>query len=614
MSFPSALRGTLYRVGPGRFERGGTRYASVLDGDGRVDRLHFENGTVTVTSRFVETPQFMAEERAGAILHRRAFGTGGSYRLRSLKNEANTALVYHGGELLALWEGGAASALDPTTLAFLGGHTLGGAASLAPAFTTRHAALDSALGIGGDAVCAHSHVDPATGRRVMLLAQHSLAHTRLRFVEFAADSFLHSERAYTVSGFTHVHDFAVTPSSYVFFTPRLHFDVLSFRAGKSALACVRQHAGDSTLVTLPRTGSARARTHSVHRWFATHLVGARVDEDETCVDAFGIDELCEHPDVRAAACRRFVTGQGSTLLATPTCEFPAAGGHVVYFAGTRHTAMDSLAQMDTATGQTEYLTVEGGVHLEPVVAGDFVLVFVLKDRQQYVRVVERERFTEVCIVRVEGTNFVPYYDRTAIEQGALDGRAPVIAWAADPVELFFLQIQGSGRLRLPDGGVMRIGYATQNGRDYTGIGKLMLDRGILARGEASMQGIMAWLRANPEQGRAIMRENKSYVFFRELTGPGPLGAMGHPVTGQGSVAADPKFVPLGAPVFLSMDRQDANGLWVAQDTGGAIKGANRFDTFWGAGDEARAIAGGMAARGTAWLLLPKGTLARLTGG
>lgn len=212
--------------------------------------------------------------------------------------------------------------------------------------------------------------------------------------------------------------------------------------------------------------------------------------------------------------------------------------------------------------------------------------------------------------RVDGTKFVPYHDRTAIEQGALAGRGLEIAWAADPVELFFLQIQGSGRLRLPDGGVMRIGYASQNGRDYTGIGKLMLDRGILAKGQASMQGIMGYLHANPEQGRAIMRENKSYVFFRELTGPGPLGAMGLPVTGRGSVAADPKFVPMGAPVFLSMDRQDATGIWVAQDTGGAIKGSNRFDTFWGAGDEARAIAGGMAARGTAWLLLPKGTLAR----
>ncbi len=216
--------------------------------------------------------------------------------------------------------------------------------------------------------------------------------------------------------------------------------------------------------------------------------------------------------------------------------------------------------------------------------------------------------------RVEGTGFVPYYDRTAIEEGALAGRGLEIAWAADPVEMFFLQVQGSGRLRLPDGGVMRIGYAGQNGRDYTGIGKLMRDRGLLAAGQASMQGLMAWLRAHPEEGRAIMRENKSFVFFRELTGAGPLGAMGLPVTGQASVAADIRFVPLGAPVFLSMDRTDATGLWVAQDTGGAIKGANRFDTFWGAGDDARAIAGGMSARGTAFLLLPIGTIARIAGG
>jgi membrane-bound lytic murein transglycosylase A len=213
--------------------------------------------------------------------------------------------------------------------------------------------------------------------------------------------------------------------------------------------------------------------------------------------------------------------------------------------------------------------------------------------------------------RVEGKNFVPYYDRTAIEEGRLDGRAPVIAYANDPVEIFFLQVQGSGRLRLPDGGVMRIGYAGQNGRDYTGIGKLMRDRGLLGPGQASMQGIMGYLRAHLEEGRAIMRENKSFVFFKELTGAGPLGAMGLPVTGWTSAAVDPKFVPLGAPAFLSMDRTDATGLWVAQDTGGAIKGANRFDTFWGAGDDARAIAGGMSARGSALLLLPRASVARL---
>jgi membrane-bound lytic murein transglycosylase A len=213
--------------------------------------------------------------------------------------------------------------------------------------------------------------------------------------------------------------------------------------------------------------------------------------------------------------------------------------------------------------------------------------------------------------RVEGANFTRYYDRTAIESGALDGRGLELAWAADAAEFFFLQVQGSGRLRLPDGGIMRIGYDTQNGRGYVGIGKLLLDRGELQRGQASMQGILDYLRADPVRGAAVMNENPSWVFFRELTGPGPLGALGVPVTGRASVAADPKYVPLGAPVFLSLDRAEPNGLWIAQDTGGAIKGANRFDSFWGAGDEARAIAGGMAARGSALLLLPRASIARL---
>jgi len=213
--------------------------------------------------------------------------------------------------------------------------------------------------------------------------------------------------------------------------------------------------------------------------------------------------------------------------------------------------------------------------------------------------------------KIAGEALVPYDERAAIDAGSLAGRAPIIAWAADPIDFFFLQIQGSGRLRAPDGSVVRIGYATQNGRDYVGIGALMRERGLLASGQANMQGIVDWLRTHPVEGRAIMHENKSYVFFRELTGPGPLGALGYPVSGGSSVAVDPKFVPLGAPVFLALDRAEPNGLWVAQDTGGAIKGANRFDTFWGAGDQARIIAGGMSARGQALLLVPVGTYDRL---
>jgi len=211
--------------------------------------------------------------------------------------------------------------------------------------------------------------------------------------------------------------------------------------------------------------------------------------------------------------------------------------------------------------------------------------------------------------------FQPYFDRGQIEDGALAGRGLEIGWVADPVELFFLQVQGSGRLRAPDGTVMRIGYAGQNGWPYTGIGTVMHQRGLIgsAPGQypGSMQGLMQYLRDHPEDGKALMRENRSYVFFRELTGDGPIGALGVPVRRQASLAADPAFVPLGAPVFLALDRTEASGLWIAQDTGGAIKGANRFDSFWGAGVDARIIAGGMSGRGTALILLPKGTVARL---
>lgn len=214
--------------------------------------------------------------------------------------------------------------------------------------------------------------------------------------------------------------------------------------------------------------------------------------------------------------------------------------------------------------------------------------------------------------KVDGTKLVPFEDRAAIDDGALAGQGLEIAWAQDYIDLFFLQIQGSGRLALPDGSIMRIGYAGQNGRDYTGIGRVMRERGLLADGKTNMQGIVEWLRAHPEEGMRIMRENESYVFFQELTGPGPLGAMGHPVVARTSVAADRMFVPLGAPVYLDMEHDIADGLWVAQDSGGAIKGPNRFDTFWGAGEEAAQIAGGMSSRGQALIFLPKGTFSRLS--
>ena len=214
----------------------------------------------------------------------------------------------------------------------------------------------------------------------------------------------------------------------------------------------------------------------------------------------------------------------------------------------------------------------------------------------------------------ESGKFVRYYERSQIVEGALDGKVPVIAWAADPVEFFFLQIQGSGLLRMTDGSVMRIGYAGQNGREYVGIGRVMREQGLIGDGTpyaTSMQGIVQFIRDNPEKGAEIMNLNKSWIFFRPLDTDGPLGSLEVPVKRGDSVAVDPNFVPYGAPVWLDLDRDVADGLWIAQDTGGAIKGANRFDTFWGNGGDASEIAGGMSGRGMAYLLLPKGTLARL---
>jgi membrane-bound lytic murein transglycosylase A len=216
--------------------------------------------------------------------------------------------------------------------------------------------------------------------------------------------------------------------------------------------------------------------------------------------------------------------------------------------------------------------------------------------------------------RMQDGQFGPYYDRAAINAGALANRGLEIAWVRDPVELFFLEIQGSGRIHLPDGSYMWVGYDTQNGYNYTGIGKMMRDRGLIGPNTTyatSMQGIKAYLADHPDQRQALMEENKSVVFFRELTGAAPLGAMGAPVVGHVSVAADPSFTPLGAPLWLSADRTEVTGLWVAQDTGGAIKGANRIDTYWGAGVIAAITAGGMSARGQMLILVPRGTIEKL---
>jgi membrane-bound lytic murein transglycosylase A len=205
-------------------------------------------------------------------------------------------------------------------------------------------------------------------------------------------------------------------------------------------------------------------------------------------------------------------------------------------------------------------------------------------------------------------------DRATIEAGAFANRNLELGWAADPVDLFFTQIQGSGRLRLPDGTSFRIGYAGQNGHGYVAIGKLLRERGILAR--AGMAEIRTWLRINPAEGAALMRENPSYIFFRRLPDDldGPIGALGVPLLAEANAAADPATLPLGAPVWLETDVEGLpfRQLVIVADTGGAIKGANRFDIFFGAGDAAARKAGALAAPLNATILLPNGAAARLT--
>lgn len=202
----------------------------------------------------------------------------------------------------------------------------------------------------------------------------------------------------------------------------------------------------------------------------------------------------------------------------------------------------------------------------------------------------------------------PYHDRAAIEDGALEGKAPVLLWADDAVDLHILHIQGSGQVSLADGGRTRIGYAANNGRPFVGIGRLVRERGLADGG--SMPAIRAWLRANPAQGRALMRENPRYIFFREITGDGPIGAMGLPLEPLRSLAVDPDVIPLGAPVWLETtdpDGRPLRRLMVAQDTGSAIKGVVRGDVFWGAGEGAFRQAGRMKSPGRYVLLVPRVT-------
>jgi len=204
-------------------------------------------------------------------------------------------------------------------------------------------------------------------------------------------------------------------------------------------------------------------------------------------------------------------------------------------------------------------------------------------------------------------NGADYPTRAQIEDGALEGKAQVLLWVDDAVDLHILHIQGSGRVLLDDGTAQQVHFDGSNGRDFLGLGKILIRHGKLAQGETTMPAIRAWLKTHPSEAPALMAENERYVFFRQMNGEGPVGAFNVPLTAGRSLAIDPKFIPLGIPVWL--DTLDPDGvrlqrLMVAQDTGSAINGAVRADIFWGSGEAAFVKAGRMSSRGAYYVLLP----------
>lgn len=216
--------------------------------------------------------------------------------------------------------------------------------------------------------------------------------------------------------------------------------------------------------------------------------------------------------------------------------------------------------------------------------------------------------------KLEGRRVVPYDTRGVIQERT-DMDRWALAWVDDPIASFFLQVQGSGRIRLTDGTYLRVGYGDQNGYRYRSIGNWLIKKGYLKSHELSMQRITAWAKQNPSRVKEALAQNPSYIFFAERTSPpelGPVGAQGVPLTPQASVAVDPRYWRMGTPFIVNVEQKRPDLAFarpvIAQDTGGAIKGVIRFDYFWGFGDEAGAMAGRQKSRAAAWVLVPNGLL------
>lgn len=227
--------------------------------------------------------------------------------------------------------------------------------------------------------------------------------------------------------------------------------------------------------------------------------------------------------------------------------------------------------------------------------------------------VPSRRFTVPVYRRPGDLGTSPYLTRSEIENGALKGKSLEIAYVGDPIGLFELHVQGSGRIALAEGGVMRLGFDGSNNRPYTALSRIIAEEGIMPRDQASWPRIRQWLQDNPARGRDLMRRNERFIFFRDMQGQGPLGAQGVSLTAGRSLAVDPNFTPYGLPVWIDTRRpiegrqatQIYRRLLVAQDTGAAIKGAARGDIFYGAGAGAADAAGRQNEKGRFWMLVPR---------
>lgn len=295
---PPDLRGTYYRVGPGNFKIGNHRYKHPFDGDGKIDKICISPETgVTVESKFVRTAEFEEEEASARVLYRGTFGTKPLVWNpfdRRIKNASNTALVYHAGTLLSMWEAGLPHEIDAETLRTKGLFDMCGVVPrVGFAFSSGYACIDDALGLGGVGVSAHAKTDPVTGQQVVFTAQAAPRHVNIRVLAFPSGSFSEPEaRAFDIAGFTHCHDFALTPNYYIFFASAFRMDYVSFARGLGPAECVTHIEGDTMVYLVPRDASKHVRTTTIAKCFVTHFINAFEAAGDDCLV---VDAMCsEH--------------------------------------------------------------------------------------------------------------------------------------------------------------------------------------------------------------------------------------------------------------------------------------------------------------------------------